>query len=109
MRMQVQSLASLSRLKIRRCCKLWCRLQMWLGSSVAVAVAQASAAAPIKHLARELPYDTGVVVKRKKETKLSQNHKETFRSKRYACYLIVMMVSQMYTYVQTHKSYILNV
>ena len=29
-RMQVQSLASLSRLGIRHCCELWCRLQMQL-------------------------------------------------------------------------------
>jgi len=31
-------LASLSGLRIRRCRELWCRLQMWLGSGVAVAV-----------------------------------------------------------------------
>ena len=30
MRMQVPSLASLSRLRIQRCCELWCRVQMWL-------------------------------------------------------------------------------
>ena len=42
MRMQVQSLASLSGLKIWHCCELWCRSQMWLGSCIAVAVAVAS-------------------------------------------------------------------
>ena len=42
MRMQVQSLASLSGLRIRRCRELLCRLQMWPGSGVAVIVAQAS-------------------------------------------------------------------
>ena len=31
----------LSGLRIRRCCELWCRLQMWLGSQVAVAMVQA--------------------------------------------------------------------
>ena len=39
--MQVQSLASLSGLKIWLCCNLWCRLQMQSGYGVAVAVAQA--------------------------------------------------------------------
>ena len=36
MRMQVQSLASLSGLRIQCCCELWCGSQMWLGSCVAV-------------------------------------------------------------------------
>ena len=35
----VQSLASLSGLRIRRCHELWCRLQTRLGSRIAVAVA----------------------------------------------------------------------
>ena len=39
MRLQVQSLASLSGLRICCCYELWCRLQTWLGSCVAVAVA----------------------------------------------------------------------
>ena len=38
MRLQVRSLASLSGLKIWRCCELRCRLQTWLRSHVAVAV-----------------------------------------------------------------------
>ena len=37
-RTRVRSLASLS----GHCCELWCRLQMWFGSHVAVAVVQAS-------------------------------------------------------------------
>ena len=41
MRMQVPSLASLSRLRIQCCWELWCRLQMWLGSLFAVAVVKA--------------------------------------------------------------------
>ena len=41
MRLQVQSLALLSGLWIRHCCELWCRWQMWLGSCIAVVVAQA--------------------------------------------------------------------
>ena len=38
MRLPVRSLALLSGLRIQRCHELWCRLQMWLGSHVAVAV-----------------------------------------------------------------------
>ena len=40
-RMQVQSLALLSGLRIRGCHELWCRLQMLLGSGIAVAVVEA--------------------------------------------------------------------
>ena len=38
---EVQSLASPGGLRIRRCCELWCRSQIRLGSHVAVAVVQA--------------------------------------------------------------------
>ena len=41
MRMQVWSLVSLSGLRIRHCCELWCRLQTQPGSGIAVAVVQA--------------------------------------------------------------------
>ena len=41
MRMQVQSLASLSGSEIQCCCELWRRWQMWLGSGIAVAEAKA--------------------------------------------------------------------
>ena len=37
-RLWVQSLASLSGLRIRHCHELWCRLQTRLGSGIAVAV-----------------------------------------------------------------------
>ena len=40
MRMWVQSLALLSRLRIQHCRELWCRLQMGVGSGAAVAVVQ---------------------------------------------------------------------
>ena len=42
MNLRVQSLASLSGLRIPSCCELWYSLQTWLGSDVAVAVAVAS-------------------------------------------------------------------
>src|SRR5512136_1347482 len=41
MRLRVRSLPLLSGLTIRRCHELWCRLQMRLGSRVAVALAWA--------------------------------------------------------------------
>ena len=37
-RMRIPSLTSLSGLRIWHCCGLWCMLQTWLGSCVAVAV-----------------------------------------------------------------------
>ena len=37
-RLRVQSLASLSGLRIRCCCELWCRSQTQLGSGIAVAL-----------------------------------------------------------------------
>ena len=40
--MRVRSLALFSGLRIPRCLELWCRLQMWLGSRIVVAAAQAS-------------------------------------------------------------------
>ena len=42
MRSQVQSLVSLSGLRIQHCCELWCRSQTWLRSGVTIAVVQAS-------------------------------------------------------------------
>ena len=38
MRLWVRSLISLSGLRIQRCCELWCRAKMWLGSGIAVNV-----------------------------------------------------------------------
>ena len=42
-KLQVQSLASISELRIRRCPELWCRSKMQLGSCIAVALVWASA------------------------------------------------------------------
>ena len=64
MRMQVQSLAWLSALRIWRCYKLWCRSQMQLRSRVALAVVQAETGALIEPLAQELPYAAGVALKK---------------------------------------------
>ena len=63
MRTQVQSLASLSGLRIRRCCELWCRSQTQLGSRVAVAWAVSTA------LIRPLAWE-GEALKRQKKVEL---------------------------------------
>ena len=64
MRLQVRSLALLSGLTIRCFRELWCRLQTWLGSHVAVALAQAGGP-----LAWEPPYATEAALKKAKRQK----------------------------------------
>ena len=65
MRIQVQSLASLSGLRIQHCCELWS--WTWLRSGIAVAVLVA--AVPIQPLAWELPYAAGADLERKQKFK----------------------------------------
>ena len=67
-KMQVRSLASLSRLRIWCCCKLWYRLQMELGSCVAVAVCRTAAVALILALTWEPSYAASVALKGKNKT-----------------------------------------
>ena len=67
MRMRVRSLTSLSGLRIHCCHELWCRSQMWLGSSVAVYRHRPAAVAPIWPLAWEVPYGIGAGLKKKKK------------------------------------------
>ena len=69
MRMQVRSLALLSGLRIQHCCELWCRLQMCLGSCVALAVARLAAVTPIRPLVWEPPYAAGVALEKAKRQK----------------------------------------
>ena len=71
MRMQVQSLASFSGLRIWHCRELLCRLQTRLRSGVAVAVVYL-AVALIGPLAWEPPYAMGGALK--KQTKKKQKH-----------------------------------
>ena len=67
MRMQVQSVASLSGLRIQHYYDLWCRWQIRLGSAVAVAVVcRPAAAASIQPLVWEPPYATGMAEKEEK-------------------------------------------
>ena len=66
LRLQVQSLALLSGLRIQHCHELWCRSQTWLKSGIAVLWCRPAAVAPIRPLAWEPPYAVGVTLKRKK-------------------------------------------
>ena len=66
--MWVRSLASLSGLRIHCCHELWCRSQTWLGSGVAVAVAQASGYG-FDSTPSLWKYVAGVALKRKKKKK----------------------------------------
>ena len=70
MTLQVHSLASLSGLSIWCGHELWSRLQMWLGSGMAVAVTVAcSCSSPSGTLAREPLCAVGVALKSKKNPK----------------------------------------
>ena len=68
-RTRIQSLASVSGLRIQRCCQLLCRSQIWLRSGIAMALAWPSATALIQLLAWELLHATGVAIKRKEKGK----------------------------------------
>ena len=86
MRMQVQSLASLSGLRIRHCCELWYRLQTRLGSVLLWLWYRQAAAAPIQPLAWEPPCAVGAVLKsqKKKEKGLAsvQNARANLKKKK---------------------------
>ena len=77
-KLQVQSLTSLSGLRIRRCCELWCRLKTWLRFAIAVAVAVAHrlvVVAPIGPLAWEPVYN-GCSSKKQKTKNTPKQTKE---------------------------------
>ena len=75
MRTRVQPLALLSGLRTRHCRELWYRLQMWLGSCIAVAVVyRLAAVAVIQPLAWEPPYALSAALKSKtKQNKKPKN------------------------------------
>ena len=75
MRLQVQSLALLSGLRIRCCHKLWCRSQTWLGSRIAVLWPRPKATAPIRPLAWEPPYAAGAAQEMAKRQKQKTKNK----------------------------------
>ena len=77
MRLWVRSLALLRGVRIQRCRELWCRLQMRLGSGIAVAVAWASSCSSDSAPSWELPYAAGAAPKSKKKKKERKKNKET--------------------------------
>ena len=74
----VQSLALLSGLGIRRCRKLWCRLQTWLGSRVAVALPQTGgySSDSTPSLGTSICHGCGPIKGKKKKEKTSGQSKE---------------------------------
>ena len=77
MKLQVWSLASLSGLRVWHCHELWCKLQSWLRSGIAVAWRRPSAIALIWPLAWELLYAVGVALKKKKSAKRKAQQPKT--------------------------------
>ena len=80
MRLQVRSLAltSLSGLRIQRGHELWCRIKMWLGSCVAVVVAQAGGCSSNSTPSLGNSIAMGIALKskrKKKEKECTQLHK----------------------------------
>ena len=75
MRLQVQSLASLSGLRIRLCHELWCRPKMWLGSGIAVAVVQSGSCSSDSTPSLGTPYATGEALKSKKKKEKKKKRK----------------------------------
>ena len=70
MMMQVQPLASFSRLRTQHCHKLQCRSQMELESGLAMAQTSSCSSNGTPR-AQKLPYAAGVAIKRKKKKKKS--------------------------------------
>ena len=80
----VDSIPGLSQwVRIQYCHKLCHRLQMRLGSGVAVLWLQLAARALIRSLAWELPYAAGVALKRQnKQTKTKKQQKQTSKKQK---------------------------
>ena len=83
----VQSLTSLSGLRIWHCCGLWCRSWTRLGSLVAVAVAATPLIQPI---AWEPPHALGAALKRQKKKKNSR----TYRSSQVKTRILALHVDE---------------
>ena len=87
MMLQVRSLAWLSGLRIWLCCELWCRLQMWLGSGIAVVQAGSYSSEQTPSLGTSMCH--GCIPKKTKDKKKKKKKKEkvfkTTRKKKYPC------------------------
>ena len=58
-----------------------CGLQKWLGSGIAMAVAQSPATALIRPLAWKLPYASGAALKTNKQAKKKKKKKKTTKTR----------------------------
>ena len=63
----IPGLSQLVSTVIRCCCRLWCRLPMWLGSGIAVTWYRPAAVAPIQPLSLDLRYALSVALKKHKK------------------------------------------
>ena len=79
MRIQVQSLASLSGLRIQHCCELWCRSHTQLGSGIVMLWCRPAATTLIQPLAWEPPDAASAALKSKKKKKENKKRKEMLR------------------------------
>ena len=70
MRTQVRSLALLGALRFWRCQELWCGLQTWLGSDVAVAVVSGYSSDSTPSLGTSMCHRCGPKKKKKKKSHL---------------------------------------
>ena len=120
MRMQVQSLALLSGSGILHCCELWCRLQMWLRSGIAVNCGvgcrrgidpvllclwhRPEAAATLGPLAWEPPYAVGVALRRQKTKKKKKVHFKMVSSV-ISCFEIAFHVFIPFHWISFHCHY----
>ena len=75
-------MASFSGLGLWHCCELWCRLQRWFGSGVAVAVVQASSYSSDSTPAWEPPYATGAAIRKPKKRKTRKTERMTRKKDR---------------------------
>ena len=103
MRMQVQSLAPLSGLRIPRCHELWCWWQMWLGSGISVAVVQAGSCSSHSDPAWETPYATGAAPppKKKKSEKMQEQRKAV---KQDQILMVCLVIKQSRTFRSSSRA-----
>ena len=74
MRTQGQPLASLSDLRIQRCHELWCSRRGGWDPTLLWLWCRPAATAPIRPLARELPYTSGAALKKQNNNNDNNNN-----------------------------------
>ena len=104
-RLRVRSLASLSGLRIRHCCELWCRSQMWLRYALLWLWHRLVAASPNRPLAWEPPYALGAALRRQKTKKKKKKKKDEQRkSSIRLCNLL--QPSEILSYLSLHPQHL---